>query len=91
MSKLTIETDEHTIRRLEALAAILAQPQETLVSRALEVYLQELEEEVARAEATREQLAMYALPSWREDDLDDFLAYLREERQQSLQDEFAKQ
>lgn len=80
MSKITIETDEHTLERLNAVAARLERSQEAIVRQALEAYLQQLEERTVR-----EKLAAYALPSWEEeDDMDEFLAYLRAERRQSV-------
>jgi predicted transcriptional regulator len=81
MHKITIETDTRTLARLDAWAAALEQSQEGLIRQALEAYLQQLEQQIPQ------ELAAYALPSWQEDDLDEFLAYLQAERQQSLQDD----
>jgi hypothetical protein len=88
---LTIRTDEETLERLDSLAERQKRSRNYLANQALQAYLRQPEGESATASAQQVPVAssLEELGSdvWLEEDTDDFLAYLKAERAQSLIDD----
>lgn len=85
---ITIRADERTLDQLEELARSTERSRNFLANQALKEYLERHSTEgrapqVAAPKAVR--LEDYRSAFWNEDDSDDFINYLEEERQRSLQ------
>lgn len=89
--ELIIQTDEETLARLMTLAERQQRSQNDLANEALQRYLYRAKDALATAAAETipvvTRLEDLRGDFWQEDDTEDFLAYLRAEREQSLADD----
>jgi hypothetical protein len=86
---LTIRTDEETLEQLENLAEHQKRSRNYLANQALQAYLRQSEGESAPARQVPVATNLEELGAdvWPEEDTDEFLAYLKAERAQSLIDD----
>lgn len=94
MSKaITIRTDEALYEQLDAVARATDRSKNFLANQALKEFLsrQGKAEAVPTKALVAESIKDYRSQFWKEDDTEAFLAYLEEERTQSLEDDSTRE